>query len=144
MPSRRDGWEIHGIKTPKTVPFKTISGIDYIAWKIRSLGFPGGSVVKKKTRLPMRETQIQSLIWEGATCFGSTEPSEARSCNCWAHSSSSWSLHALKPVLHSKRTTAMRSPPTAVREKPTQHADPAQPKINKQKLKKKNGEREKK
>ena len=53
-------------------------------------GFPGGSVVKNP--LPVLETPVWSLIWESATCCGTTEPM----ChNCCAR--------ALEPELHGRR-----------------------------------------
>ena len=83
-----------------------------------------------------QETQVRSLIQEDATCHRTTKPMH---CNYWAC--------ALKPVSHTTEThtpqlekpsqweahAIIREQPllTTAREKPIQHKDPAQPKINK-------------
>ena len=117
-------------------------------------GFPGGSVVKNP--LPMQETWVQSLIWENPTCHEAAKPVHHKSWawalepwnqSYWAHEPMSHNYQspsALEPALHKRslhneqpvRTTTKSPPLTTTRGKPTQHWDPAQPKIKK--FKKKN------
>jgi len=71
----------------------------------------------------MQETRIRSLIREDPTCHRATKPVRH---NCW-------SLWALKPVLHKRSRTAMKSSPCSplLEQKPALRSteDPTQPKI---------------
>ena len=86
-----------------------------------------------RTRLPRQETRVQSLIWKDPTCHGAADPIHH---SCWAcalepGSRNYWAcvLQLLKPMLHSKRSTATREQPLfATREKPKQQRRPSKAK----------------
>ena len=80
---------------------------------------------RKRVRLPMQETQVQSLIQEDPTCLGATKPvrHNYRACALepLSHNYRANVLQLLKPVrprAHSlqQQATAMRSLCTATRE----------------------------
>ena len=59
-----------------------------------------------RIRLPMQGTRVQALVREGPTCHGGTKPVR-HSYWAWALEPAShnyWSLHALGPVIHKKRS----------------------------------------
>ena len=60
-----------------------------------------------RIRLPMQETQVQSLVWEDHTCHGATKPV---SHSYRAHMLQQLKLARLEPVLHNNRSHHKEKP----------------------------------
>ena len=78
--------------------------------KLNNRGFPGGSVVNNP---PANAGNMGSIPDLGRFHMHTTKPMcynywacalEPRNCDYWAHVCSYWSLQALEPVLHNKRS----------------------------------------
>ena len=77
-------------------------------------------VAQGRIRSPLRETRVQSLIWEGPTCCGSAKPMHR---SCWAcvlelRGHNYWSRCAVEPVLRNEKSHRSEKPAYCNKERP--------------------------